>query len=144
MNIAFFLLPKKEVACLQLKCSMRQALEKMEYHRYTAVPIVDENGKYIGTLTEGDLLWKLKNTPGLSFAGTEKVRLSEVPRRSDHNPVHINAEMEDLLSLAANQNFVPVVDDEGTFIGIIRRSQIIEYFARCAQHGFPPLEAVKR
>lgn len=131
MNIAFFLLPKKEVVCLPLKCSMRQALEKMEYHRYTAVPIVDEFGKYVGTLTEGDLLWKMKNTPGLDFAGTEKVRLNEIPRRSDHSPVHINAEMEDLLSLAATQNFVPVVDDEGTFIGIIRRSQIIEYYASC-------------
>jgi CBS domain-containing protein len=144
MNIAFFLLPKKEVACLQLKCSMRQALEKMEYHRYTAVPIVDENGKYIGTLTEVDLLWKLKNTPGLSFAGTEKVRLSEVPRLSDHNPVHINAEMEDLLSLAANQNFVPVVDDEGTFIGIIRRSQIIEYFSHCTQKELRLLKAAEK
>jgi CBS domain-containing protein len=144
MNIAFFLLPKKEVACLQLKCSMRQALEKMEYHRYTAVPIVDENGKYIGTLTEGDLLWKLKNTPNLSFEGTERVRLSEVSRHSDHNPVHINAEMEDLLSLAASQNFVPVVDDEGTFIGIIRRSQIIEYFAHCSQHDFHRLKAVEK
>ncbi|MGD8399318.1 MAG: CBS domain-containing protein [Bacillota bacterium] len=144
MNIAFFLLPKKEVAYLQLKCSMRQALEKMEYHRYTAVPIVDENGKYIGTLTEGDLLWKLKNTPNLSFEGTERVRLSEVPRHSDHNPVHINAEMEDLLSLAATQNFVPVVDDEGTFIGIIRRSQIIEYFASCSQRNFRQLKAVEK
>jgi CBS domain-containing protein len=144
MNIAFFLLPKKEVAFLQLKCSMRQALEKMEYHRYTAVPIVDGSGKYIGTLTEGDLLWKLKNTPGLSFEGTEKVRLSEVPRRLDHNPVHINSEMEDLLSLAASQNFVPVIDDEGTFIGIIRRSQIIEYFARCAQSDSHLLKAVQK
>ena len=144
MNIAFFLLPKKEVVCLPLKCSMRQALEKMEYHRYTAVPIVDEFGKYVGTLTEGDLLWKMKNTPGLDFAGTEKVRLTEIARRSDHAPVHINAEMEDLLSLAATQNFVPVVDDEGTFIGIIRRSQIIEYYASCYRNTPLQLRAAEQ
>jgi CBS domain-containing protein len=144
MNIAFFLLPKKEVVYLPLKCSMRQALEKMEYHRYTAVPILDEQGKYVGTLTEGDLLWKMKNTPGLSFEGTEKVRLSAVPRCSNHSPVHINAEMEDLLTLAATQNFVPVVDDEGTFIGIIRRSQIIEYYASCYQNWPQKLKAVEQ
>lgn len=143
MNIAFFLLPKKEVVCLHLKSSMRQALEKMEYHRYTAVPIVDEAGKYVGTLTEGDMLWKMKNTPGFSFEGTEKVRLSEVPRRSDHVPVHIMAEMEDLLTLAATQNFVPVVDDGGIFIGIIRRSQIIEYYASCYRDKPLQLKAVE-
>jgi CBS domain-containing protein len=47
--------------------TMRQALEKMEYHRYTAVPLIDDQGKYVGTLTEGDLLWKIKNTPGVNF-----------------------------------------------------------------------------
>lgn len=35
---------------------MRQVLEKMEYHRYTAVLILNKDGKYIGTITEGDFL----------------------------------------------------------------------------------------
>ena len=60
MNIALFLVPKSEVVCLAQNSTMRQALEKMEYHRYTAVPLIDEHGKYAGTMTEGDLLWKLK------------------------------------------------------------------------------------
>lgn len=109
---------------------MRQALEKMEYHRYTAIPLIDEQGKYAGTLTEGDLLWKMKNTPGLTFEGTEKIHLTEVPRRITNNPVRINAEIEDLLSLAVVQNFVPVVDDNDIFIGIIRRREIIEYYGK--------------
>jgi len=109
---------------------MRQALEKMEYHRYTAIPLIDESGKYAGTLTEGDLLWKMKNTPGLTFEGTEKIYLSEVPRRITNNPVRIGAEIEDLLSLAIVQNFVPVVDDNDIFIGIIRRREIMEYYGK--------------
>lgn len=130
MNIAFFLLPKKEVVYLPLKCTMRQALEKMEYHRYTAIPLIDEHGKYAGTLTEGDLLWMMKNTPGLTFEGTAKIYLGEVPRRITNNPVRIDAEIEDLLSLAIVQNFVPVVDDNGIFIGIIRRREIMEYYGK--------------
>lgn len=130
MNIAFFLIPKKEVVYLHIKCTMRQALEKMEYHKYTAVPLIDEAGHYVGTLTEGDLLWKLKNTPGLSMESTEKIRLDEVPRRVNNTPIYINAEMEDLMSLAIEQNFIPVVDDHGIFIGIIRRREILEYGAK--------------
>jgi len=131
-NIAFFLIPKKEVVYLPLNCTMRQAIERMEYHGYSAIPLVDGNGKYAGTLTEGDLLWKMKNTPGLTFADTEKIPLTEIPRRTQNEPVRIDATIESLLNLAVTQNFVPVVDDHGTFIGIVRRREIILYFAQQA------------
>lgn len=109
---------------------MRQAIERMEYHRYTAVPVIDQEGKYVGTLTEGDLLRMLKMTPGLTFENTEKISLNQIPRRTQINPVRIEAKIDDMLSLAATQNFVPVVDDEGVFIGIIRRREIIDYLTR--------------
>jgi|LSQX01.3.fsa_nt_gb CBS domain-containing protein len=129
INIAFFLIPKKEVVYLPLTCTMRQAIERMEYHRYSAVPLIDGDGKYAGTLTEGDLLWKMKNTPGLSFADTDKILIADIPRHVENAPVRIEATIDSLLSLAVTQNFVPVVDDHGVFIGIIRRREIIEYFA---------------
>lgn len=130
MNIAFFLIPKSEVIYLAVNGTMRQALEKMEFHRYTAVPLIDEQGKYAGTLTEGDLLWQMKNTPDLTFANSVKTRIKDIPRRMINTPVRVNAEMEDLFSLAIAQNFVPVVDDSDIFIGIIRRREIIEYYAK--------------
>lgn len=134
MNIAFFLIAKNDTVFLPLNSTMRQALEKMEYHRYTAVPVVDGAGRYAGTITEGDLLWKMKNTPGLSFLDTNQVMLKDIPQQRTNNPVRIDAEIEDLLSLAIAQNFVPVVDDQEIFIGIIRRREIIEYFAK--QQGY--------
>jgi len=130
MNIAFFLVPKNEVIYLPANSTMRQALEKMEYHSYTAVPLIDERGKYAGTITEGDLLWKMKNTPGLTFAATEQVMIKEIPLRINNVSVRVNTEMEGLISLAIVQNFVPVVDDGDIFIGIIRRREIIEYYAK--------------
>ncbi|MDR0139846.1 CBS domain-containing protein [Metabacillus idriensis] len=137
MNIAFFLLPKKEVVYLNIKATMRQALERMEYHRYSAVPLLDDEGRYVTTLTEGDLLWMMKNTPDLHFYNTETIRLSELNYHRKNEPIPIHAEMEHIISRAMEQNFVPVTDDQGTFIGIIRRREIIEY---CANQLF----AVKR
>ncbi|WP_273851876.1 CBS domain-containing protein [Guptibacillus spartinae] len=128
MNIAFFLLPKEKVAYVADTDTMRQALEKMEYHSYSAIPIINKHGNYVGTLTEGDLLWKLKNDPNLNFQNMHKIPLIEVKKNRINLPVHINAEMEDMLGLAVSQNFVPVVDDQQVFIGIIRRQDIIEYF----------------
>ena len=127
MNIAFFLTPKNEVVCESCEATMRQVMEKMEHHGYTAIPLIDKSGKYVGTLTEGDLLWKLKNTPDLNFKNTECVKVKEIDRRVSHKSVSINSDIENLINLAINQNFVPVVDDNGIFIGIIKRSDILNY-----------------
>lgn len=129
MKVAFFLTPKNEVVFLTPKITMRQALERMERHGHSAVPLIDERGCYVGTITEGDLLWKLKNTPGLDLAGMEKVLVKDIAQRADIRPVRIDSRIVDLLSLASEQNFVPVVDDTGIFIGIVRRREIIEYCA---------------
>ena len=61
MNILFFITPKSETAYLYDDCSLRQAIEKIEYHKYTAVPVLNKKGCYVGTLTEGDLLWYIKD-----------------------------------------------------------------------------------
>jgi CBS domain-containing protein len=128
MNIAFFLLPKQEVACVTADATLRQTLERMEYHRFTAVPILDKEGRYTGTVTEGDLLWHMKDSEGkITFENASKFMLKDVPLRVSMKPVSIDANMEDLINLAKVQNFVPVVDDMERFIGIVRRSQIIEY-----------------
>lgn len=130
MNIAFFLIPKKDIVYLKENATMRQALERMEYHSYSAVPLINSEGKYVGTITEGDLLWKLKNTPSLTFANTEDIYLSEVEQHVQNVPVTIDAQMEDLISRAVVQNFVPVVDDQQIFIGIVRRRELIEYCSK--------------
>ncbi|MCO5386488.1 CBS domain-containing protein [Desulfosporosinus sp.] len=130
MNVAFFLIPKKNIVFLKENATMRQALERMEYHSYSAVPLINDEGKYAGTITEGDLLWKLKNTPGLSFENTEDIFLSEVKQHVQNLPVTIEAQIEDLISRAVVQNFVPVVDDQQIFIGIVRRREMIEYCSK--------------
>ena len=60
-NILFFLMPKAMCAYLYDDYTIRQALEKMEAAGYAAIPILNRRGEYRGPLTEGDLLWALKN-----------------------------------------------------------------------------------
>jgi len=135
MNIAFFLYPKQEVIYLTMQATLRQTLEKMEHHRYTAVPILTDDGKYVATVTEGDILWFLKNRKDITFDNAHRCSLAEVPLRIVNKPVRIDADMEDLIELIKNQNFVPVIDDMEKFIGIVRRSDVIEY---CARQVFRP------
>jgi CBS domain-containing protein len=128
MKIAFFLTPKADVAWVKTTSTMRQAIERMEHYRYTAVPLLTPEGQYAGTLTEGDLLDFMKQHRDLRFEDTERVPLAAVKRRMVLRPIGIDDDIEALLALALDQNFVPVVDDREIFIGIVRRRSILAYF----------------
>lgn len=127
MNILFFLIPKNKVAYLYEDYSLRQALEKMEHHKYSAIPVLSRDGQYVGTLTEGDILWEIKNNHTFSLKTAEDTGIATIKRKTDNEPVNAQANMKDLIQKAMNQNFVPVIDDWGSFIGIITRRDIIEY-----------------
>lgn len=144
MNILFFLTPKSEVACVDEKDSMRQVLEKMEHRGYTAVPLLTADGRYMGTITEGDLLWKLKAMEFPDLRELEDVSVTSLKRRRDNQPVHIQTDMEGLLEKISNQNFVPVVDDEQVFIGIITRKDVISYLSdkcKCSRKSSQSVQA---
>ena len=126
-NILFFLTPKAMCSFVYDDYTIRQALEKMESSGYAALPILNRRGEYRGTLTEGDLLWALKNMCYMDMRQAEARRIMEIPRRKDNVPVRITASMQDLIERATEQNFVPVVDDKDAFIGIVTRRAIIKY-----------------
>lgn len=133
-NILFFLTPKALCAFLYDDYTIRQALEKMEAAHYAALPILNRRGEYRGTLTEGDVLWAMKNMCNMDLRMAESRRIMEIPRRKDNVPVRVTTTMHDLVERATSQNFVPVVDDKDTFIGLITRKAIIHY---CMDKLFP-------
>ena len=126
-NVLFFITPKSQTTYLTSDFSIRQALEKIKYHRYTSVPIIDKFGKYVGTITEGDLLWFIIENNILDIKKLEEVKLSEVKRNRDNFAVNVSSKVSDLFSIITNQNFVPIVDDSNVFIGIITRKSVIKY-----------------
>ena len=130
MNILFFLTPKSDVAYIFENETLRQTLEKMEHRKFSCIPLLSLDGKYKGSISEGDLLWGMKNlniTDMKTAEEAESISIMAIPRRATYKAVHADSDMEDLLDKAINQNYVPVVDDQGYFIGIITRKEIIKY-----------------
>lgn len=127
MNVAFFLTPKHEVVTLEKTMSIEEAMATMEEHRYTSVPVINRHGKYVSSLSEGDILWHLKKMKDktLDEIGNQSIR--KIKRHYNIQAVSVDADIESLIELAAIQAFVPVVDDAEIFIGIIKRSDIINY-----------------
>ena len=127
MNILFFLKPKAEVAFVYDYHTLRQAMEIMEYHKYSSIPMINREGKYVGTITEGDLLWGIRKEYQMNFKEAENAPVASILRRVDYKPVSVECKMEDLIDRALNQNFVPVIDDKKIFIGIVTRKDIIRF-----------------
>ena len=126
-NILFFLKPKAELAYIYDYHTVRQALEIMEYHKYSSVPILNKEGTYVGSITEGDLLWGIKKLGLINIKAAENINVMKIDRRLDYQCVTAESNMEDLIGRAMEQNFVPVIDDQQNFIGIITRKDIIGY-----------------
>lgn len=130
MNILFYMIPKASCAYLYDDFTIRQALQKMESARYASIPILTRDGTYVGSLTEGDLLWAMKNICSMDLKRAEEHSIMEIAHHKDNTPISVTTNIEDLMNKALDQNFVPVVDDMGSFIGIVTRRSIMQYFMK--------------
>ncbi len=126
MNIPLFLKPKGMISYINEDSTVRQGIEKMKFHGYAALPVIDNEGKYTGTVTEGDFLWHLLKLQNGELPDG-KYTIKDIMKKRN-TPVNINASVNELLDLVLDQNFVPVTDDRGVFIGIVTRRDIINAF----------------
>lgn len=126
MNILFLLTPKKNVLFLNVNMRIEDALALLKDVRYSSVPLLDESGYYVGTITEGDLLWHLQNSEDHKKA--LKVKLGEIHRYRDYKVAGIDTHLDELFVVAISQNYIPIIDDRQFFIGIITRREIISYY----------------
>lgn len=125
MNVISLLTPKIQVAYLYDDCTVRQGLEKLRIHGYTAIPVLARDGRYVGTVSEGDFLWNILDLEDNSLRTQEKVPLSQILRKDFNPAIRIDVTMAELLDRAMKQSFIPVVDDRGAFAGIVTRQTII-------------------
>ncbi len=130
MNISFYLIPKGEVAYLHQEDTVAQALRFIHKHGYQAVPVIDDKGRYVGTISEGDFLWNLIEEYHMDMEVMRKSRVEAMRLRWDYKAVSIDADISQLDKRITDQNFVPVVDGRNVFIGIITRKEIIKELLR--------------
>ena len=129
MNALFLLKSKASVALVYDNNTLRQGLERMKKHGYTAIPVINQEGDYVGCISEGDFLWHMVKSGEIDIKSQEGYLIKDIIREGLNPAVRVDVSMEELLEKAMNQNFVPVVDDRNKFIGIITRRDIISYFA---------------
>ena len=125
-NVLLLLTPKNQVACLVETMNVRQALEKMKAHGYRVIPLIGSNGEYIGTISEGDLLWYIEENGVFDYRKMEDTKITALLRKDNTPPVKVDAGIEEVVENIVNHNFVPVVDDRNVLMGIVTRRRVLQ------------------
>jgi len=127
MNILRFVIPKSLVEHITLESTVRQALEKMAYHRYTAITVLDSEGKYAGTVRTDDIFGFFIKEGSFDKTAAEDYPISCIMKQGYPKPIRHDTTMSVLIENVKEHNFVPVVDDRDCFIGIILRRDILNF-----------------
>ena len=135
MNIAMIMIPKVSTAFIHENDTVRQGLEHFMVHGYTAIPVLNENEQYVGSVTEGDFMRHLMAVGRTDMKTQDQYRIGDILRRDFCPALSIDATYEEMISSILNQNFVPVVDSRGCLCGILTRRVVIAYLDKMAVQG---------
>lgn len=127
MNILASLTPKSGVDYVKSDATLFKTLQVMQQHNHADIPIINETGRYMGTVTARDILGCITENFNLSLKESAKFPIRNVKRTKNYKALGVHAQLEDLIELAVEQSFVPVVDDDDNFIGILTRKEIIAW-----------------
>lgn len=127
-NVLSLLTPKTSLAYLTDDMTIRQALEKMRVHRFTAIPVINkDDGTYVGSIAEGDLLYNLVQEESVSVKELENKKITNLIRPSFMPAMKVDMSMDELVKFITIQNYVPIVDDRGILMGIVTRRNLMKY-----------------
>ena len=130
LNVFELSTPKSSVTFILDNSTVRQALEKIVYHKYTVVPVLNSNGEYVGSISEGDILRYLLAKNEMDKEACESLLIKDIDKYRSYAPVKVDASFDEIYEASLNQNFIPIIDDRNVFIGIIKRKEVVAYIKK--------------
>lgn len=127
MNMLSLLKPKALLDYAYTDSSVRQVLERLKNHGFTAIPVINKKGEYVTTVNEGDILRYMLSHDILDIKDLERIPITDIDIKGKNKPVYITSGLDELILLSMEQNFVPVIDDRNVLSGIITRRDILQY-----------------
>ena len=126
-NPLLLLTPKTQLAILDDSMSIRQGLEKMKAHGFSAIPVINHlDGTYLGSISEGDFLWYILANDATKEK-LEETKLLKLIKTDKMPAVKVDADINDLLQMVMVQNYVPIVDDRNILMGIVTRRSVLNH-----------------
>lgn len=119
---------KEEIIPLNITDTANEALSRMNEYKVSHFPVAD-NGHFVGVISEKDIY----NHENL------KRELQKEFIHFDNFYINEDQYILDVLKLVSDQklSLVPVIDNNGNYIGCITQSDLIRFFAESMSVDFP-------
>ncbi|ALV22911.1 CBS domain-containing protein [Carnobacterium sp. CS13] len=141
-NQESFLIPAERVAHIQMTNRLDHALLVLTKIGYNVIPVLDTEYKLRGLISMPMIIDAITGIENLNFDKLGDIRVEEV-MQTDFPVIDNPYELEEVLHLLVRYSFVCVASDDGSFTGIVTRSEILKATNRIA-HEFENKYEVKR
>ena len=125
MNTAMLIKPKSQVSFLYSDVNAWEGLTEFIKTGFTAVPVIDREGLYIGVVSERDFLYRILDNDSVQAIGSDGLTVGDLAGVTRFESVQIDAGFHELFERIISQNFIPVVDSRGMFSGIVTRHDVL-------------------
>ncbi len=132
MNIISILKPKNTVTYVYDTDSLEEVLSVIRKSGFATIPVIDKSGKYVGTISEGDMLWHIDSN---GFDALKTTKAVDIVNKTRNPSVKDMVNSKTLIDGLKSQNFLCMVDDRNCFIGIITRKDALKYLEEYVQRG---------
>lgn len=122
MNIFSILVPKQMLTYLNANDPVDKAVEFVLASGFTAVPVIDDEGRFVAIASEGDFLRRVMDGGRENLAN---FMVKDIIRMDPDGAVLNTATEEEIYDKILDRNFLAVTDDRGCFVGIITRKTVI-------------------
>ncbi|WP_394018292.1 cyclic-di-AMP-binding protein CbpB [Anaerococcus cruorum] len=127
------MIPASDVAVVREEDSLVHAILVLSSSGYQTIPVLDDENRVRGLISISNIV---TNTEDLSIFDED--RLSQIKVENVMNQVvpilFDNYNLEDVLRLIINNNFICITHKNGYFLGIIPRKIILERFTNIAHN----------
>ncbi|MGO3018608.1 MAG: cyclic-di-AMP-binding protein CbpB [Anaerococcus sp.] len=127
------MIPADDVAVLQEDDTLLHAILVLSANSYQTIPVLDKDYRVRGLISISKIVTSFDDEVLLDTDRLNETKVSEIMNQVV--PILFNnSELEDILRLIINNNFICITQRNGYFLGIITRKTILERFTNVAHN----------
>ena len=130
MKVKAIMIPFKDLKCISVDNSIREALETIEAHKLLSMPVIDHN-KFIGVLSKQHVYESYFR----DYSGTKEEYLEQTVRELMKTKMisvseHTSIEEAAAIFIASKFRFIPVVGKKDELLGIVTQQAIFKEYQK--------------
>lgn len=125
----------QDLVTLKSNDTIENTIEILQKNNLKSIPVVEKNNKYLGILSKEILFEQLEQNLSKSIEEFKKDTIENAVLYIE--PLKLDSFFEETLSIIVRYPFVPIIDDTGILIGIVKRKNITNSLEISFGKGIP-------